>query len=164
MQTGFQPDANRVCRTISVRQTLPFYHTLSFYLYILIYSPCASISSSHIALISSIFSFAAVWGSSMAITLLFHHPFSTSIGSLSFNYSFLSQIFYYFLDLFSCEIEFFHKPNLCYRRLFFHSLQNIPFFFGSFFHLLFLAPFWLFFVHVPSFPLSKMLHAQIILR
>lgn len=164
METGFQPDANRVCRTISVRQTLPFYHTLSFYLYILIYSPCASISSSHIALISSIFSFAAVWGSSMAITLLFHHPFSTSIGSLSFNYSFLSQIFYYFLDLFSCEIEFFHKPNLCYRRLFFHSLQNTPFFFGSFFHLLFLAPFWLFFVHVPSFPLSKMLHAQIILR
>ena len=31
MQTGFQPDANRVCRTMSVQQPLPFCHTLSFY-------------------------------------------------------------------------------------------------------------------------------------
>lgn len=123
LETGFQPDANRVCRTISVRQTLPFCHTLSFYLYIHPYnSPCASISSSHIVLISSIFSSAAVCGSSMAAPLLFHNPFSTSIGSLPFNQSILSQIFYYFLDLFSCKVEFFHKLNLCYRRLFFHSL------------------------------------------
>lgn len=30
LQTGFQSDANRVCRTKSVRQPLPFCHTLSF--------------------------------------------------------------------------------------------------------------------------------------
>ena len=36
LQIGFHPDANRVCRTISVRQTLPYCHTLSFQLYILI--------------------------------------------------------------------------------------------------------------------------------
>ena len=60
-----------------------------------------------------------------------HTTFSPSI--FHFYWILVFQLLLPLADLLLFPRLVFHKPNLCYRRLFFHSLQNIPFFSSPFF-------------------------------